>query len=399
MDDEDPVTGPAVLDGKPSANRALGAVAAAVPRGLMVAALWAVSLLAVGALVWGLGLLAGRLREVVLPVFAAFLLTAALKPMNDWLTRRRCPGWFAALVCLLFLVVVVGGLLTLVGLQIGSQWNEVSTQTVAGFRELIVWLGRGPLHISQDQLNTWINSLADFLKTQQANIATLLASVGTSIFKFLTGLIMCLFAIFFFLKDGARFSSSLRRLVPEGLRSVVLPAASAGWVGMVGYVRAAVIVAACDGAGAGLGAIILGSQLWVAIMALTFVFAFVPMLGALVAGGVGCIIILATLGWVKALIMLAIFIVVLETEVHVMQPLLLGRAVDIHPLVVLISIAIGMVVAGIAGGVFAIPLVALVAGVVRVITNQANADSTAETRVQIDLSWLRRIRRQPGPIG
>ena len=150
---------------------------------------------------------------------------------------------------------------------------------------------------------------------------------------------------------------------------------------MVAYVRAAVAVAACDGAGAGLGALILGSNLWVAIMALTFVCAFVPMLGALIAGGVGCIIVLATLGWVKALIMLAIFVIVLETEIHVMQPLMLGRAVDIHPLVVLVCIAIGMVLAGIAGGVFAIPLAALLWGVVRTMVGDADTDDGQAVRV------------------
>jgi len=345
-----------------------------VPRGLVIVAIWSLCLILIGAGVVAFGWVAGHLSEVVFPVFAAFLLTAALEPLNGFLLKHRWPGWMASLTCLLFLVVVVGGLLSLVGLQIASQWDDLSTQTVAGFRELMTWLGQGPLHIGQDQINSWISGLTDFLKAQQAGIATLAASIGAGIVRFLTGLIMCLFAIFFFLKDGQRFSRSLRRMLPTSMRQVVSAAASAGWVSMVSYVKAAVAVAAVDGVGAGLGAVILGSNLWVAIMALTFVCAFVPMLGALIAGGVGCIVVLATLGWVKALIMLAVFVVVLETEVHVMQPLLLGRAVDIHPLVVLVSIAIGMVVAGIPGAVFAIPLVALLFGVVKAVTAQDALD-------------------------
>ena len=385
----------AVTDAVPSDEPAstLDSVLRAMPRGVLITALWAVCLLTIGLLVWGVALLAGRLSEVVLPVFAAFLLTAALQPLRDFLVKRGTPAWLAALICLLFLVVVVGGLMTLVAMQVVAHWNELSTQTVAGFRTFVAWLNSGRLHVSQDQMNQWMNSLTDFLSTQSSNIASLAASIGTSIFKFLTGLIMCLFAIFFFLKDGDRFSRALRRMVPSGMRSVVSPAASAGWASMVAYVRAAVTVAACDGAGAGLGALILGSNFWVAIMALTFVFAFVPMLGALVAGGVGCIIILATLGWVKALIMLAIFVVVLETEVHVMQPLLLGRAVDIHPLVVLLSIAIGMVVAGIPGGVFAIPLVALIVGVVRAAIGDIDEPATvSDTKRR---SWFKRRKSPP----
>jgi len=360
---------------------------------VLLVAFWAICLLMIGAFVWAFALLVGRLSEVVLPVFAAFLLTAALQPLRDFLVRRGTPPWLAALICLLFLVVVVGGLFTLVAMQIAAHWPELSNQTVSGFRTFVAWLNSGRLHVSQAQMNQWLNSLTEFLSTQSSNIASLAASIGTSIFKFLTGLIMCLFAIFFFLKDGDRFAQTLRRWVPAVMRPVAVPAASAGWTSMVAYVRAAVTVAACDGAGAGLGALILGSNFWVAIMALTFVFAFVPMLGALVAGGVGSIVILATLGWVKALIMLAIFIVVLETEVHVMQPLLLGRAVDIHPLVVLLSIATGMVIAGIPGGVFAIPLVALFAGVVRAATGEIDAATAAANAKH--RRWFQRKKASP----
>jgi predicted PurR-regulated permease PerM len=119
-----------------------------------------------------------------------------------------------------------------------------------------------------------------------------------------------------------------------------------------------------------MGALILGSNLWVAIMALTFVMAFVPMLGAAIASIVGVLVVFATLGWFKAVLMLIVFVVVLEGEVHLLQPLLLGRAVDIHPLAVLLGIAAGMTIAGLAGGVFAIPLVAMAVGIVREIGRQ-----------------------------
>ena len=338
-----------------------------MPNGLVVAATWSLCLIAVGLGIAGLGLVVGRLSEVVFPLFSAFLLTAALQPLNAFLVRRRWPAWLAALTCLLFLVFVVGGLLTLVGVQIGSQWEDLSTQTVNGFRQLMIWLSYGPMGIRQATIDLWIDGLTGFLMDQQELIASMAASIGAGIVRFLAGLLMCLFAIFFFLKDGRRFTKALRRLLPPRIREVATPAASAGWTSMVSYVRAAVTVAAVDGVGAGLGAMILGSNLWVAIMALTFVCAFVPMLGALVAGAVGCIIVLATLGWIKAIIMLVIFVVVLETEVHVMQPLLLGRAVDIHPLAVLASIALGMSIAGIAGAIFAIPIVALLVGVVKAV--------------------------------
>ena len=121
--------------------------------------------------------------------------------------------------------------------------------------------------------------------------------------------------------------------------------------------RAAVTVAAIDGVGAGLGALILGSNLWVAITAFTFVCSFIPLLGALIAGTVAVVVTLVTLGWVKAIVMLVIFVLVMNIEANVLQPLLLGRAVEIHPLLVLLGISAGAIVAGVAGALFAIPLI------------------------------------------
>lgn len=134
--------------------------------------------------------------------------------------------------------------------------------------------------------------------------------------------------------------------------------------------RAAVVVAAVDGVGAGVGALILGSNLWMAIMALTFVCAFVPLIGALFSGAVAVAVTLVTLGFWKAVIMLAVFVAVLQLEAHILQPLLLGRAVQIPPLVVLVGIAVGMTLSGVVGGIFAIPIVAFATGIIRGIRHQ-----------------------------
>ncbi|MCL2317064.1 MAG: AI-2E family transporter [Actinomycetia bacterium] len=352
---------------------------ALVPFPLRVAAGWGWRLLVVVAVGAGVVWLAGQLSEVVMPLFCAFLLTAALEPFNRFLVGKRWPPWAAALTCVLFLLIVVGGLLTLVGAQIATQAPMLGTQLANGFAQLVDWLSTSRFHISSDQMNTWANQMIATLRQQSASIAGWVAQAGGTIGRFLTGLIMCLFALFFFLKDGRRFARTAIGWVPPRPRRRIAPALLSGWSSMVNYVKAVVIVAAVDGLGAGLGAALLGSNLWVAIMALTFVCAFVPMLGALVAGAVGVTVVLATLGWVKALIMLAVFVIVLEGEVHIMQPLLLSRAVDIHPLVVLVSIAIGIVVAGIPGGVFAIPLVALANGVIQEMARGRATRSTRDT--------------------
>ncbi|MDR1355751.1 MAG: AI-2E family transporter [Propionibacteriaceae bacterium] len=341
-----------------------------VPRALQVAASWGWRLIIVGVIVVGVLWGAAQLSSIVMPLVAAFLLTAAVSPLNDLLRAKRFPGWLAAVICLLALLIVVFGLLVLVGVQIGSQWAELSKQTVAGFEDLLRWFNQGPFHISQEQLDAAAAALLEFMKTRVGDIVSMVTSVGSGFGGFLVGGIIALFAMFFFLKDGRKFTALAVSYLPSGVRITAAPALSAGWHTMVNYVRAAVLVAAVDGIGSGLGALALGSNLWVAIMALTFVMAFVPMLGAAVASIVGVLVVFATLGVFKAFLMAVIFLVVLEGEVHLLQPLVLGKAIDIHPLAVLIGIAAGMTIAGAAGGVFAIPLVAMVVGVFREIGHQ-----------------------------
>ncbi|MFT8396616.1 AI-2E family transporter [Propionibacterium sp.] len=336
-----------------------------VPRSLRIAAAWSWRVLVVVAgmgVVWWLG---GQLSEVVIPLMAAILLTAALAPMNGLLRHHSWPPWAAALASLLLLVLILCGLLTLVGTQIAVQWQELVQQTVEVMQSALTWLSTGPLHISHEQATGWLDQVRQRVVSSQDEIARIAAAFGSGIGRFFAGLAMTLFATFFFLKDGSRMSGAIRSTVPRVSRSTLMPGFEAGWQSLVSYVRAAVIVAAVDGVGAGLGAFFLGSNLWLAITALTFVSAFVPIVGALISGIIAVTVTLVTLGFVKAIIMLIVFIGVMQLEAHVLQPLLLGRAVSIHPLMVLVGIAVGISVAGIVGGVFAIPLVAFAFGFVR----------------------------------
>jgi predicted PurR-regulated permease PerM len=288
----------------------------------------------------------------------------------------------AALVSMLVLVIVPGGLLSLVGAQIASQWQELTAQTSGIVGQLTDWLAEGPLHIDEQQLDSLLAQAAEFMRAQMSTWADVITSTGQGLLAFLTGLIMCLFAVFFFLKDGRRIANTVSRILPASFVVAARPATIQGWNYMVSYVRAAILVAAVDGVGAGIGAAILGSNLWVAIMVLTFVCSFVPMLGALIAGTIGTLVVLATLGWFKAILMVVIFVLVLELEVHILQPLLLSRAVDIHPLAVLVGIAIGMIVAGIPGAVFAIPIVAMLVGVVREVLARRDQAATESAEPQ-----------------
>jgi hypothetical protein len=167
-----------------------------------------------------------------------------------------------------------------------------------------------------------------------------------------------LFSLFYFLYDGRGIFTFLLGAFPQESRARVDHAASNGWRALSGYVRATILVALSDAVGVLIGALILGVPVAPALAALVFIGAFVPLVGAFVSGFVAVIVALVALGWIKALLMLVVIILVMQVEGHILQPFLLGRAVKVHPLAVLLAIAVGIIVAGIVGALLAVPLLA-----------------------------------------
>lgn len=329
-----------------------------VPLGVRVAASWAWRMLVIGALVVVVFLALQYFSEITVPVAVAVLLTAALEPAFKFLVRHGVHRGLAAAAALLVLFLFVGGVLFLVGAQIASQWRELYSQIGASVQSGLQALADSPLHIDTEQLTKLWQNVVTWAKSSEGQIATTAAGVAGKVGTFFAGIALALFGVFFFLFDREKIGATITRLIPRGPRPRVADALKRGWVALVAYVRAAVIVAAVDGVGAGIGAAAVGSNLFLAIGALTFITAFVPLLGALTAGAVATIVVLATLGWVKALIMLAVFVLVMELESHVLQPFLLGKAVSVHPLAVLYGLTIGTILAGIVGAIFSVPVVA-----------------------------------------
>lgn len=349
----------------------------AVPQGLRTAAGWCWRLAVIAVFVWGLFTVLDKISEVSIPIAVSLLLTAAMWPLAGWLTRHRVPRALAAGLCLLLLVVLLGGLFTLVGAQIASQWDELSKQSVASVAQLTHWLAGSPFHVSQSQLNGLLTAAETWAKGSQGRIAGWAAAAGTGIGHFLAGTVMALFTTFFFVYEGDKLARAVARVIPSENRARILDSSRRGWVALVAYVRAAVIVAAVDGLGAGIGAALIGSSMSLAIGTLTFVLAFIPIVGAFVSGVVAVAVVLVTLGVVKAVIMLIVFVAVMEIESHVLQPFLLGKAVSIHPLVILLGIAIGGIVSGIVGALFAIPLVAFGAAFIKAMDPETPPDEVA----------------------
>ena len=198
----------------------------------------------------------------------------------------------------------------------------------------------------------WINANTSSLT------ATGVATAAT-LFEVLTGALLVLFATFFFLRDGRKIWRFLVRLFPVNARWQLADAGEASWATLGAYVRATVLVAFIDAVGIGLALVILEVPFAFPLAALVFLGAFIPIVGASVSGAVAVLVALVDQGWVIALIVLGAVIVVQQIEGHVLQPLIMGRAVAIHPLVVIIGIASGVVLAGIVGALVAVPLIAV----------------------------------------
>ena len=340
------------------ARRPAAAPVEDVPNGMRTAAGWCWRMIVIAVFIYGLYQVLHAASEVSVPVAVALMLTAAMWPLANWLSRHHIHRGIASGICLLLLIILVGGVFTLVGAQIALQWRELGNQSVASFKQALQWLSQSPLHTNKAQLTALMHKAETAVAGSQGRIAATAAAAGSQIGRFGAGLVMALFATFFFVYEGDKLAEKSAVLIPREHRAKILDAAKRGWVALVAYVRAAVIVAFVDGLGAGIGAAIIGSSMSVAIGALTFILAFVPIVGALTAGVVAVGVVLVTLGFFKAFIMLIVFVAVMQIEGHVLQPFLLGKAVSNHPLIVLLGIAVGAIISGIVGALFAIPIVA-----------------------------------------
>ena len=352
--------------GVASTNNADSSAAAGVPHGLQVAAAWSWRVILVIILLAGIVWLMRYLSEVMIPVAVAILLTALMLPVAEALKKGRwgLPRAAATAITVLGAIAAIVAALIVIGGQIAGQGAELSSNVVNGFNKLSDWLNNGPLtnwlrngplHLSASWLDssTWMSKITDFLKASGSTIAAYAAELGAGVGHFL--------AIFAF----------VLRLVPRASRALVDQAALKGWRSLSSYVRATILVALADSIGVLIVALILGVPAAPALAALVFIGAFVPIVGALVSGSVAVLVALVALGWVQALIMLGGVILVMQVEGHVLQPFLLGRAVKLHPLAVVLAIAVGVIAAGIVGALLAVPLLAFTKSFVLALTGGA----------------------------
>jgi putative heme transporter len=331
------------------------------------AAAWSWRLLVILAAAFVVWKLLERLGVVVIPVALALLLTALLLPAVDALDRYGAArGGAVAFVLVLGLTVFVGILAFVVNQFVDGapQLVDQVTRSIEGTRD---WLIRGPAHLSGDQLRQAGDSVIEALRNHQAQLTSGAVSTAGTIAEIVTGALLTLFCVIFFLLGGRSIWQYVTQLVPPTQRARVREAGAAGFHSLAGYARATSLVALVDAVAIGSGLAIMSIPLALPLASLIFLGAFVPVVGAVITGFLAVIVALLTKGLVYALITLALIIAVMQLEAHVLQPLVMGRAVSIHPLAVVLGIAAGSVLAGIIGALIAVPAIAFANSFVRVL--------------------------------
>lgn len=330
-----------------------------------VAAEWTWRLLVIVAGLLTLGYIVARLDTVLIPVGLALLASALLVPLVDWLQEKGVPRSAAVVVVLVVSIGVVAGIMTFVVEQFVAGLPGLTAQFEASIDQIQNWFTSGPFHFSEDQIHQAGDSVVKSIQDNREQLTSGALTTATVIGEIFTGALLTLFTLIFFLYGGSQIWEFVTRLVPAASRPRVRLAGSQGFGSLIGYVRATVAVAAADAIGIGAGLAILGVPLALPLASLVFIGAFIPIVGAFLTGFLAVLVALVTKGFLTALIVLGIIIGVMQLEAHVLQPLLLGRAVRLHPLAVVLAITTGIVLAGIVGGLLAVPIVAVLNTAVR----------------------------------
>ncbi|MER6255974.1 AI-2E family transporter [Streptomyces sp. NPDC001584] len=333
--------------------------ASVVPWGMRVAAEASWRLLLLAGMLWVLMKVISEVRLVVLAFAAAMLVTAMLQPFVVRLRRLGLPRGLATAVTAILGFVVIGLVGWFVVWQVMENLDDLSDRVRDGINELKLWALDSPFHVTEKQINDIAKNLSETIGTNTEQITSAGLQGVTVLVEVLTGILLAMFSTLFLLYDGKRIWNWALGLVPSAARAGVAGAGPRAWRTLTAYVRGTVIVALIDAIFIGLGIYFLDVPMAVPLAVFIFLFAFIPLVGAVVSGALAVVVALVTQGVFTALMVLLVVLAVQQIEGHVLQPFILGRAVRVHPLAVVLSVAAGGMIAGIGGAVVAVPLVAV----------------------------------------
>ncbi|CAL9659192.1 Putative transport protein [Streptomyces sp. enrichment culture] len=305
--------------------------------------------------------LLGRMWSVVWPLIVGLFITTLTWPAARFLRRRGWPPALAASVVTVLFLLVVTGILALITIPVASESGELADGAVEGIQRIREWAAGPPLNIGDDQITEGFDKAVARLQDSLGSLLTTVAAGLSTVVNGVVTAVLALFLMFFFLKDGPRFLPWLSRQLPGRLATDIPVVAERSWETLGAFVRSQAFVGLLDAVLIGIGLWILKVPLVLPLAVLTFVSAFVPIVGALFAGLVAVLIALVSNGPTDALIVLAIIVVVQQLEGNVFQPMIQSRGLGLHAGVVLLAVTLGGSLAGIVGSLLAVPAAALIA--------------------------------------
>jgi putative heme transporter len=334
-----------------------------------------VILVALVAMLWSIE----KLEIIVVPLLLALMLSALLVPMVDWLDRRGAPRGGAVALVLLAGFAILGGILTFVVSQFVIGVPDLVNQVTRSIDSTKRWLIEGPLHLSRQQIDNAGNAAVQALQNNQAKLTSGALSTAATITEIVTAALLMMFTLIFFLYGGRNIWEYVTKIFPTHVRDRVRAAGAAGYHSLIGYIRATFLVALVDAAGVGTGLAIMSVPLALPLASLVFLGAFIPLVGAVLSGFLAVVVALLAKGFVYALITLGVLIGVNQLEAHILQPLVMGRAVAIHPLAIVVAISTGGVLAGVVGALLSVPTVAFFNNAFRVLLAKDPEAAAEET--------------------
>lgn len=343
-----------------------------VPQSLknMSGIVWRMLILLVGLLVFIK--IISFLGGVAMALFFSMIVAALGGPMQRRLARIM-PGALATIITLIFFLLLVSAILGFVVKSVVDQWGDLIASAQAGFTQVEDWLQTGPLHMDETAINSLLQSAQSWLTTEGTNFAKDIPSTLGSAGDFITAASVLAFGAFFFLTSGDKIWQWCLTWAPIQVRDEVDNAGLVTWGAIAGYTRGLIIVAFCDGVLVYIGLVVLHVPLAPVLAVVVMFGALIPVIGAPIATLFAAVVALATEGIVVALLVILLTIIVGSFDGDIMQPLIMGHAVQLHPLAIVSVIAVGTLSFGIVGALLAVPLTATVYSLAKYLTGRMPA--------------------------
>lgn len=342
-----------------------------VPEGLRRASEWSWRLLLLAAAVLAVGWALSKVFFVVVVVSAALLMTALFNPIAGRLRDRGWPTGRATAVAMTTGLAIVVGIVALVAPAMVGEFSALGDKAAEGVREAQRWLVEGPLSLSREQVDDIANGLVRQLQGEGGSSAVSgVVSGAVTAGTVLAGALLAIVLTVFFVRDGREIFSWLTGLLPVGGRERAMHIGDMAWETLAGYIRGIAIIGLVDAVCIGIALALLGIPLVFPLMLLTFLGAFVPIVGATVAGLIAALVALVDHGVTSAAILVAVIIAVQQLEGNILYPVVMRRAVDVHPVAILLGVAVGGIVAGVLGAIIAVPFVAVVGRVLALVKEE-----------------------------